>query len=149
MVTIGPIFAFLVLEFLIPIFFGNGQTVGKKIFAIGVMYSGGLKLNTFGLFARSMLGKCTIGTMLPLISVVLMMFTNYAPVARVVFFAVLLLNLALSLFTRYKTPIHDLLASTIAIDMQSQRIFENREALEAYRQRRLAEAAEAANRSAY
>ena len=36
-VSIGLFLAFMLLEFAIPLFFGNGQTLGKKVFAIGVV----------------------------------------------------------------------------------------------------------------
>ena len=39
--------ACFVLEFIIPLIFGNGQTIGKKIFGIGYMNLSGNKINVF------------------------------------------------------------------------------------------------------
>ena len=65
MVTLSPFVAFLMLEFLVPLFLKNGQTLGKKIFAIGVVRMDSVRLTPLVLFARNILGKFTIGTMIP------------------------------------------------------------------------------------
>ena len=36
-ITFSVLIAYLLLEFLIPLLFGNGQTLGKKVFGIAVM----------------------------------------------------------------------------------------------------------------
>jgi hypothetical protein len=62
-ITFSILVAFLVLEFLIPLLLGNGQTVGKKIFGVAVMREDGVKLSPILLFARAVLGKYTVDEM--------------------------------------------------------------------------------------
>jgi LCP family protein required for cell wall assembly len=63
--------AYLVLELMIPLIFGNGQTVGKKVFGIGLMQTNGVRVSTFSMFVRTVLGKCTIGTLVPAAIIIL------------------------------------------------------------------------------
>ena len=59
-VSVGILLGFLAMEFLVPMLFGNGQTLGKKIFGIALVRSDGVKINGMQLCARSVLGKFTI-----------------------------------------------------------------------------------------
>ena len=65
MTTIGLLIGVLIVEFAVPLFLGNGQTIGKKCFSICVMMQNGVKVKTFPLLARSLLGKFTIEAMVP------------------------------------------------------------------------------------
>ena len=59
----------------VPLKLGNGQTIGKKVFGIGVMRVDGVQLTTIQLFIRTILGKFTLETMIP-VYIVLMIFFN-------------------------------------------------------------------------
>ncbi|MBO5973880.1 MAG: RDD family protein, partial [Clostridia bacterium] len=58
-VTIGILLGVLVLEFAVPLFLGNGQTLGKKMFGICLMNTNGVKINSLQLLTRTLLGKYT------------------------------------------------------------------------------------------
>ena len=66
MVVIGVLGANLILEFVVPLIIGNGQTLGKKIFSIGVMRYDGVRVSPLLMFVRTVLGKSTIETLIPL-----------------------------------------------------------------------------------
>ena len=63
--TIGILAAYLLLEFFIPLRLQNGQTLGKKIFGLGVMRQDGVMIDGRILFIRTFLGKYTFETMVP------------------------------------------------------------------------------------
>ena len=139
--TLIPIAIF---EFVIPLCFKHGRTLGKKIFSTGVMRVDGVKISVFQLFVRSILGKFTLETMIPIFLILLLLF-DVMPLACLVGLMVLgLLQVALVLFTQLKTPIHDLIAGTVVVDYASQMIFDSPEALLEYKEKVHEEAAEKA-----
>jgi len=71
--SVGILLAVLLWEFLIPLWLGNGQTLGKKIFSLCLVRNDGVKLNTLQLFTRSLLGKYTVETMVP-VCILMMLF---------------------------------------------------------------------------
>ena len=65
--SIAILLGYLVMEFAIPLKLGNGQTLGKKVFGLAVMYTDGVRLRAVGLFIRTVLGKFAVETMIPVI----------------------------------------------------------------------------------
>lgn len=133
MVTFSLLIAFLLLEFLVPLLLGNGQTLGKKIFGIAVMQTDGIKVTSVLLFARTVLGKFAVETMVP-VYIVLMIFLGFLGFGGTLLIGILLaVQLFLFAFTKGRTPIHDKLAHTVTVDLASQMIFDTREDLIAYK----------------
>lgn len=134
----------IIFEFVIPLCFGHGRTLGKKIFSTGVIRVDGVKISVFQLFVRSILGKFTLETMIPIFLILLFLF-EIMPLACLVGLMVLgLLQVALLLFTQLRTPIHDMIAGTTVVDYASQMIFDSPEELLAYKEKVHEEAAEKA-----
>ena len=151
MVTLSPFITFLLLEFLIPLFLKNGQTLGKKIFAIGVIRVDSVRITPFFLFVRNILGKFTIGTMIPLYMIVFIMMQAILGVSflsplvcLVILASVVLLNIGLFIGTRTRSFIHDCFSSTVVVDMATQMIFETSEERLEYKKRIHQEAADKA-----
>lgn len=140
-VSLGILFAFLLWEFLLPLRLGNGQTLGKKIFGLGLMRQDGVKIRPLALFVRTVLGKYTIETMIPVLLILMILMNSIGVVGPIVIFLILLLEGLLLLFTRNHTTLHDLMACTVEIDMASQMIFDTPEDLLAYKQKIQAEKA--------
>lgn len=136
--------AYLVLELMIPLIFGNGQTVGKKVFGIGLMQTNGVRVSTFSMFVRTVLGKCTIGTLVPAAIIILSILGSAGITGPVVLLLILVLQIGLVAGTKTNSAIHDVLAYTVAVDLASQMIFESPEALLEYKKKIHAEAAERA-----
>ena len=143
-VTFPTLLAFLILEFFVPLLFKNGQTLGKKIFGIAVMRVDGIRVNGVLMFARSILGKFTVGTMLPILAFVLTFFGILGIVGILIFGGIIFTQIVLVLFTKAHTPIHDKLAQTVTVDMASQMIFDTTEELVAYKNKLQAENADKA-----
>jgi len=131
--TLAILFAYLVLEFAVPIRLGNGQTLGKKIFGVAVMRTDGVKVTAPLLFIRTVLGKFTIETMIPVLICVMIFFNMIGIVGMFVLGLILLVQIILIITTHTNSCIHDVLAKTVAVDMQSQLIFETEEELIAYK----------------
>lgn len=135
---------FILLETLIPLAFGHGRTLGKKIFGIGVMRIDGVKISGFQLFARTILGKYTLETMIP-IFLVLLLLLNVMPLASLLGLAILfIIQAGLVIFSQNHAPIHDAISGTVVIDFASQKIFNSAEELLEYKKKLSAEAAEKA-----
>lgn len=141
--TLSILLTYLVLEFAIPLFLGGGMSVGRKVFSVGIMHENHVKVKPTALFVRSILGKCTVETMVPLYLVLLILFGELGIVGTVVLIGMLALQLILVFTTKTHATIHDLLAHTVAVDYSSQMIFEDEEALLRYKSERAREAAEA------
>ncbi len=115
--------AFVLLEFVMPLILKNGQTVGKKIFGIGVIQTNGVRLKTFSLFVRGVVGKYTIETMVP-VFLLLMMFFRGGIVGIVVIGLILILQLVLLFKTKTRSFIHDVISYSCEVDLSSQMIFD-------------------------
>lgn len=142
--TFSFLIAYLLLEFFVPMLFKNGQTLGKKIFGIGVVRVDGVRISTFQLFVRTVLGKCTVETLIP-IFLVFLFFLNYMPLFSIMGFALLFIIQFISIVaTKLHTPIHELMSATVSVDMTSQVIFDSPEALMEYKKQLHAQDAQTA-----
>ena len=130
--TVSIFLAHLVLEFFVPFFLGNGQTMGKRIFGIAVMRTEGLRLTPPVLFIRAILGKYTVEVMVPVFLLLLTAFGNFGMVGLASAALVGLLNPTLMGLSHTNSALHDLLADTVTVELASQQIFENREELVAH-----------------
>ena len=128
-VALSFLCAYFILEFLIPLWLKNGQTLGKKCFGIALMRKDGIKVTPFIMFTRTILGKCSIELMIPIMLYVIL---NGSIVSVAVVLAFFLAQIIVPFATRNKTAIHDLLACTVAVDLASQMIFDTVEDMEAY-----------------
>lgn len=135
MTAISILLAVLVWEFAIPLFLKNGQTVGKKVFGVAVMRTNGVKITPVQLFIRSILGKYTFEIMLPVFSVILIVFGG-AGVFGLIMLAVILIAQLISLLVtrRTRSALHDLLSDTVTVDLASQLIFDTQEDLIKYKE---------------
>ena len=132
--TLSVLLSFLVFEFIIPLCLKNGQTVGKKVFSLGVVFNNSVRLTTFALFVRSILGKYTIGTMFPLLLVLLVIYGQMGILGFIVAAAVFILQIVLLIATKNNCFIHDVLANTVVVDLQSQMVFANAQELISYKE---------------
>ena len=127
--------AFLLLEFIVPIIFKNGQTVGKKIFGVGIMNVNGVKISTLSLFIRTVLGKFTVETMIPVITVIMFVFGTASIFNLLIVFLLLTAQLLSLIISKNNSAIHDLLSQTVAVDLASQMIFDSVEARDSYKRK--------------
>lgn len=146
MVTFGVLCGVLLIELLAPLMFGNGQTLGKKIFGIALMRIDGVKMTSLQLFVRSILGKFAVELMIPIFIFINLYWFGSISIVSIAVLLLLLLSQVICLArTRTGSLLHDVMAGTVAVDMASQMIFETKEAqLEYIKKLHAQEAAEAA-----
>ena len=140
-VTVSILGAYLILEFAVPIWLKNGQTVGKKVFGIGVIRTSGVRINNVCLFIRTVLGKFTVETMIPVLVFVMLMFNMVGLIGTALVLCIWAVQLALVIATPTNSLIHDKLADTVTVDLGSQLIFDTEEDLLEYKKRVSAERA--------
>lgn len=124
---------FVVVEIIVPIILKNGQTIGKKVFGLAVMHTNGLRITGFGLFARAMLGKCALETMIPA-AILLMLFWGF--LGGIPAIGALVTLLVIQCILCFSDPdrriLHDRLSSTVVVDNNSQKMFDTLEERERY-----------------
>ena len=134
-ISVSILVASVVLELVVPIFFKNGQTLGKKIFGLAVIHTNGVRLRGQAHFIRSIIGKCAMETMIPAYLILMVLFGNLGIVGAAVIGLILILQIAVIASTKTRSAIHDLISDTVVVDFQSQMIFENADELIAYKTR--------------
>ena len=132
--TFSILLSYLVFEFIVPLCLKNGQTVGKKVFGLGVVFNNSVRINTFALFVRAIFGKYTIGTMFPVALIMLILYGKMGLLALIIIAAVLILQLVLVIATKNNCFVHDILANTVVVDMSSQMIFDSTQELISYKE---------------
>lgn len=133
--------AMFIFEFAVPMLFGNGQTLGKKIFGIAVMRTDGVKVSGPLMFIRTILGKFTVETMIPVIILFMMFLGTIGIIGPFIFMVLLVLQCIMLVMSRSGRLIHDYLAKTVAVDMSSQMIFDTVEDMVEYKKSVAAEKA--------
>lgn len=111
----------LLLNFCLPLILKNGQTLGKKVFNLGVMRTNGVKVSGVALFSRQFVGLCAIETL----AVIFM--CSLGIVGLIAALLVQVLQIGVMIKTDTNSSIHDLLADTVVIELSSQQIFETEE----------------------
>ena len=126
-VTVSLLIGTAIWYFVIPLFFKNGVTLGKKIFGLAVVRTNGVKVSNPVLFARSLIGFYAIETMFPLTLIFMTLFGSLGIVGLVTVGLFLVLQIFVLAYTKTNSSIHDLLTDTAVVDMASQQIFETQE----------------------
>ena len=142
LISLSCLCAYFILEFLIPLWLKNGQTIGKKMFSLALMRTDSVKLTNFALFVRSMLGKCTIETLVPAMLFMAMLIAPIGMVAPTIILGILAVQIGLLVSSRNRACIHDLMAVTVVIDHASQMIYETAEDLMEHKKQLAAEEAQ-------
>lgn len=136
-VTISILIAYILLELVVPLLFKNGQTIGKKTFGIALMRIDGVKVSPLQLTVRTILGKFTVETMIPLLLIMSVYFSlissDLVLFALAVIAALVIAECVIFFKSGMADFIHDKMALTLCVDAQSQLIFENEEDLIEYK----------------
>lgn len=139
--SLSVLAGYLLLEFAVPLFLGEGRTLGKKIFGLAVMRTDEIRINGPLLFIRAILGKYTFETMVPVLLVFMLMFNMAGFEALIALGLLALLQVILVIATSTNSLIHDVLAKTVVVDYASQRIFADQQELLEYKKKLHAERA--------
>lgn len=137
--TLSILAGYAVTEFIVPLILKNGQTVGKKIFGLAVMRTGGVKINGVCLFIRTFIGKYTIETMIPVLVVMMLLFNVTGLMGTLLVFGIVIAEIVMVCVTHTNSMIHDMLSDSVAVELSSQMIFDTEEDLIAYKKQMSAE----------
>ncbi len=130
--TVGLLVSMVLCNFVMPLILKNGQTVGKKAFSLGVIRQDGVKMSTLQLFVRTILGQFTLETMIPVYIIIMMLWGSIGMMGPAVLFLLILAQIICLLVTRNNTPLHDLLAGTVVVDISLQKVFASKDELVEY-----------------
>lgn len=139
--TFGILFAMIVLEFAVPLWLKNGQTVGKKVFSLGLMRTDGVQITPLQLFIRTVLGKFTVEIMIPVYVIIMVLFNSVGLFGTGMLMLLLLVQAVSMIVTRTNSMLHDLISGTVAVDIASQKIFRSTDDLIDYQKKIAAERA--------
>ena len=140
--TTAILLAVMAMEFVVPLILKNGQTVGKKAFGIALVRVDGVKVTTLQLFVRSLLGKYTVETMIPVYILLMFLWNAMDMTGTVILVGLALIQLVCIITNPHNGLIHDLMAGTAAVDISSQKIFQSADELMEYTKRIAAERAQ-------
>ena len=132
-VSLSLFFGTLIPEFILPLIFKNGQTLGKKCFGICLVKPNSVRVTPFQMFARSILGKYVIEIMVPVLIILMIYHGTLGIVGTIVLLILAIMQIVLLFATGNKTVIHDILACTVVVDKSSQMIFSDEEELIEYK----------------
>lgn len=133
--TFGILLSYIVLEFIVPLILKDGQTVGKKIFGIAVIRTNGVRLSSLQLFVRTILGKFTIETMIPVLLIMMSMSGMIGFFGPILITVLLIAQIIIMAATKTNSLIHDLLANTVTVDKASQLIFDTEDEMIEYKKK--------------
>lgn len=132
-VSLGIFISILLLEYLVPLLLGNGMTVGKKVFSLAVVRVDSVRVTPLQLFVRTLLGKFTLETMLPVYLLIMIFFNGIGMIGIVAFLVIMLAQVVSPVVSRDHRSIHDFLAGTVVVDYSSQQIFRTAQDLVNYK----------------
>ena len=144
-VSIGVLVAYLILELIVPLLLKNGQTLGKKAFGLALVRKDCVRVTPFMMFARTVLGKYTVETMLPVLLLMLLFFGLFGSIGTSILMIFLVIHVILPMITKNHSAIHDYMACTVVVDFNSQMIFASADELLEYKKKIQAEAANEAD----
>ena len=134
-IVAGVLIAVLILEFIIPLIFKNGQTIGKKIFSIIVAKSNSVKISNVQLFVRTIFGKFLIELMIPIYIIVALFFGTAGRFWLFFLIGLALLQMILLAVTKNHTVIHDAISFCVVCDKQTQKLFASEDELIKYKEK--------------
>lgn len=132
MTTGGILVAMLLLHILVPLLLKNGQTVGKKAFGLGVIRQDGVKMNNIQLFVRTILGKFTVETMIPVYIILMILWGKIGILGPGILLALLTAQCICMRLSLNNAAIHDLISGTVVVDLGMQKVFHSSEELVEY-----------------
>ena len=135
LISIAVLIGVLLLEFVVPLLFKNGQTLGKKIFGIALMRTDCVRISPLSLFVRTLLGKFAVETMGPLLLGLMVLWGAIGVIAPAVILGLLVLQIVLLIKSEHNAAIHDRMACTVVVDYASQMIFKTPEEAAAYHEK--------------
>ncbi len=119
--------AMLIWELFIPLFLGNGRTLGKKLFGLCLVRKDGAQLSNLQLLARTLLGKFAVETMIPVYVLLMLFWASAGLIEIVILFGLPVIQFLCLRFSHNNCAIHDLLTGTVVTETASLYFFDSTE----------------------
>ena len=138
-VSLAVFLAYAVIEYMFPMIFKNGQTVGKKVFGLGVMRTNGVKIGPVALFIRTFFGKYIVETMIPVLIAMMLIFHaigimgSTGLMGPLFVLGLFILEVVMVAVTKTNSMLHDKLADCVVVDLESQKIFDDEQSMVEYK----------------
>ena len=131
----GIIISMLLLEFIVPLLFKDGRTLGKRLFGLGVMRKNFTRITPVQLFVRGVIGKGVFELILPIL-IILSVLAGITGIFGLILLGVMAIAEVVALVrSDSNSMLHDVLADTAVIDWASQRIFDSEKQRDEYERR--------------
>lgn len=130
--TISVFVTYAALEFVVPLLFKNGQTIGMFILKIGLVSNDGVRVNHKQMFVRFIIGKYIVATMIPIYGLIFLFFNLYGGLLGLIAFASILgIDLLMTLASPKKAGIANSISSCYACDLDTSMIYDTIEEVNA------------------
>lgn len=120
--VISSFLPLLLINFVFPLIFKNGQTLGKKLFKLGLVNKDGVRARTTNIITRFLIGIFAF-EVLPLM--IYLAVSNVYTICLLIGLAVTFVNFILFIFTNSHKMIHDVVGGTIVVDLHTTIIFDS------------------------
>lgn len=138
-IAIGVFVGVMVVEFIIPLFLKNGQTIGKKMFDLCLVRPNSVKVSILQIFVRTFFGKYIIEIMLPIVLIILYIFGSLVSETIIGIISLLVIQICIYFSKNYRQFLHDRFSVVIVVDKQEQKIFDTYDELILYNQNKKSE----------
>ena len=128
----GIIISMLLLEFIVPLLFKDGRTLGKRLFGLGVMRTNYVRITPVQLFVRGVIGKGVFELVLPILIVMSVLSGRTGMFGLILLGAMVIAEIVVLVKSDSNSMLHDVLADTAVVDWASQMIFENEKQRDEY-----------------
>lgn len=115
--VVAIIFTFMIFYFVIPLFFKNGETIGKKVMHICLVNKLGYQYKRIQLLPRVLFPT--------LLTIIIVFFAGFSIWAFAGVSAVILISFLFVIFTKDNKAIHDFFAGTLVIDAKQSTWFKD------------------------
>ncbi|MBQ9731111.1 MAG: RDD family protein [Bacilli bacterium] len=118
--AISSFLALLIINIVFPLIFKNGQTLGKKVFKLGLVNKKGIKVGTFNIVVRFLIGIFAL-EVFPLM--LYLAVSNVYTIGLLFGMGLSFVNFCLFIFTKNHNLVHDYIGGTIVVDLHTTIIF--------------------------
>lgn len=128
MFVVSAAISSLIYEFLIPIFMGNGETIGMKIMKICYVNEENYRVSHIQIFTRFLFGKFLVNLLIPIMGLFYFYISNGSLLALAVVIAIPLINLIMTFKTKNRSGIANTIGKMVVVSKEETFIFESKEA---------------------
>ncbi len=115
-ISAGLFIAEIIVMFIVPLLFKNGQTLGKKLMKLGLVDNYGLRVKPMNVFVRFLIGWFVFETAMSLITMTMFGLPIF-----------ILVSMLMLLLTKNKRALHDVIGSTIVVSLDKMVVFDSGE----------------------